>query len=312
MPRLARIKIDGGGAFYHLYCRTAGPKGEYPLDSPLVRRKIISLFEHYSRVYCCRILGFCIMGNHYHLVVWFDERRKMSRDELFERARLLYSKTLLEGWLRDSWKRFEERIFDVSEFMRNFQAAAARWYNYTFSRRGRFWAERFKSTLLEDEEQVMDCLLYVELNAVRAGIATHPEDYEGASVYYRDLSKDKWMMPLQHLVGQEKRGMALRDYKAMIYYRGNVSTKAGQKPIPNRIVEQEEARDFKTKGIYRKRWRHFVDGVVIGSEAYVRKEIERLREQGIYLRRKHPVEQLNGHHNSLREQRTLREPELAF
>ena len=125
------------------------------------------------------------MGNHYHLLLWFDERREMNRDELFKRAQLLYPEALLKGWLRANWQRFEERIFDVSEFMRNFQAAVARWYNYTFSRRGRFWAERFKSTLLESDEQMIDCLLYVELNSVRAGIVTHPEEYEGSSFYYR-------------------------------------------------------------------------------------------------------------------------------
>jgi putative transposase len=309
MPRLARIKTEEGGAYYHLYCRTAGLKGEFPLDSPLCRRKMLDLIEHLSRVYCCSVLGFCLMGNHYHLVLWFDKRRKMSREALFERARLLYPKTLLKGWLRANWARFEERIFDVSEYMRNFQAAFARWYNQTFARQGRFWGERFKSTLLEDEKHVVDCLLYVELNPVRAGIVAQPEAYEGSSLFYREIGKDKWMMPLQDLMGQKKRYMSLRDYKAMIYYRGNVPTKGGQAAIPDRIVKAEEARAFKTQGAYRKRMRHFVDGVVIGSKAYVRKEIERLREQGRYLRRKNPIDQLNGHHTSLREQRG---PEVAF
>jgi hypothetical protein len=50
--------------------------------------------------------------------------------------------------------------------------------------------------------------------------------------------------------------------------------------------------------------------VVIGNREFVVREIERLREQGNYLRRKHPVAQLNGHHASLREQRG--EPDLVF
>ena len=220
-----------------------------------------------------------------------------------KRAALLYPKSLLKGWLKANWERFEKRVFDVSEYMRNLQAAFARWYNQTFGRRGRFWADRFKSTLLEDEKQVRDCLLYVELNSVRAGIAKRPEEFEGASVYYRDIGKDKWMMPMKDLLGQRNRSQAVRDYKAMLYYRGNVPTKKGQVAIPNRIVREEEARGFKTQGVYRKRLRHFVDGVVIGSEGFVKKEIERLREQRQYLRRKHPVSQMGGMHMSLREQR---------
>jgi putative transposase len=243
------------------------------------------------------------MGNHYHLLLRFDERRPISREALMKRAALLYPKMVLKGWFQANWDRFEARVFDVSEYMRNLQAAFARWYNQTFGRRGRFWSERFKSTLLEDEKQVLDCLLYVELNPVRAGIVKRPEEYEGTSLYYRDLGKDRWMAPLQGLLGRRSRAEALVEYRAMLYYRGAVPTKPGQVSIPERVVLEEEARGFKAEGVYRKRLRHFVDGVVIGSEGFVRKEIERLREQGRYLRRQHPIPQLDGLHMSLREQR---------
>ena len=112
------------------------------------------------------------MGNHHHMIVEFEGERELTRKELRKRARLLYSKTVLDGWLKHKWERFQKRIFDVSEFMRNLQAAFARFYNRTFGRRGRFWADRFKSTLLEDRKDVLDCLLYVDLNPVRAGLDT--------------------------------------------------------------------------------------------------------------------------------------------
>jgi putative transposase len=309
MPRLARIKIEEGGAYYHLCARTGGHKGEYPLDSKLCRRTLIDLIERFSRVYCCTIFGFCVMGNHYHLIIWFDERRTLSKKGLWKRAALLYPEQILKGWLKSNWERFNDRIFDVSELMRNVQAAFARFFNRTFGRRGRFWADRFKSTLLEDEKQVMDCLLYVDLNPVRAGLVERPEEYEGSSVYYREIGKDKWMLPLGELTGYKQHKAALRDYKARLYYRGNVPTKRGQADIPDRIVSEEEARGFKERGVFRKRLRHFADGVVLGSEAFVRKEIERLRDQGIYLRRKNPIPQLGGMQTSLREQR---ETAVAF
>ena len=303
MPRLARIKIEDGGAYYHLCSRTAGLKGEYPLQNKLCRRALIDLFERFSSVYCCKILGFCVMGNHYHLIVHFDERREMTKKELWKRASLLYPKMVLKGWLKSKWERFHNRIFDVSELMRNVQSAFARFYNRTFGRRGRFWADRFKSTLLEDEKQVMDCLLYVDLNPVRAGLVERPEEYEGSSVYYREIAMDKWMLPLGDLTGHKKPKAALRDYKARLYYRGNVSTKQGQVDIPKRILREEEARGFKERGIFRKRLRHFADGVVLGSESYVRQEIEKLREQGTYLRRKNPIAHLKGAGTTLRPQR---------
>ena len=111
------------------------------------------------------------------------------------------------------------------------------------------------------------------------------------------------MMPLGELTGYKQRKAGLRDYKARLYYRGNVPTKQGQATIPDRIVREEEARGFKERGIYRKRLRHFVDGVVIGSEGFVRQEIEKLREQGTYLRRKNPIINLGATGTSLRPQR---------
>ncbi len=111
------------------------------------------------------------------------------------------------------------------------------------------------------------------------------------------------MLPLTELTGIEKRRAAMRDYKARLYYRGNVPSKQGQKKIPDRIVREEVAMGFKESGVYRKQFRHFVDGIAVGSESYVRQQIERLRDVGQYKRRKNPIKQLGGIHMSLREQR---------
>jgi putative transposase len=303
MARLSRVKFSDGGVYYHLCARVAGPKDSYPLDNSICRRRIIETIQLFSRVFCCSVLGFAILGNHYHLIVWMEERAPMTRKELRKRARVLYNDTLLDGWLNANWERFEERIFDVSELMRSLQSSIARWFNHTFRRRGRFWADRFKSTVFDDPKDAMDCLLYIELNAVRAGIVERPEEYEGSSLYYREIGKDKWMMPLEELTGISKKNEAIADLKARVYYRGAVPTKRNQGAIPKHIIAQEEARGFKSQGIFRKRLRHFVDGVVVGNKALIEQQILQLREKGQYRRRRHPIEQMGGLYLSLKEQR---------
>ena len=84
-------------------------------------------------------------------------------------------------WPAKKWKRLEAWLFDVSEYMRNVQAAFARWYNRRAGRKGRFWAERFKATLLAGPEAVLECLRYVELNPLRAGLVAKPEEWEASS-----------------------------------------------------------------------------------------------------------------------------------
>jgi REP element-mobilizing transposase RayT len=303
MARLARVKAEDCGAFYHLCGRVAGVIGEYPLDDKRCRRKIVDFIRLFAKVYCCQVMGFCIMGNHYHLVVHIDAPRSMTRKELRERASLLYKDDLLDGWLAANWTRFEARIFDVSELMRSLQSKIARWFNLTHNRRGRFWADRFKSVLLEDEKAMFDCLVYVELNPVRAGIVRRPEEFDGSSLYYRELKDDKWMAPITEIIGRVKRADAVRDYKSCIYYRGSVPSKNNQAAISKRLLAEEEARGFASEGLFAKRIRHFTDGVVIGSEEYVQEKLNRLRNAGQYLRRKKPVPQLEGLHMSLRPQR---------
>lgn len=301
--RLGRVKFDEGGVYYHLCSRTAGRIGSYPFDNTVCRRRIIDFIHFFSGIFHCSVLGFSVMGNHYHLLIKMDERQKLSRDELHRRASFLYRQDVLEFWSESKWQRFEDRIFDVSELMRSLQSSIAKWFNQTFSRRGRFWSDRFKSTVYLDIKEALDCLMYVELNAVRAGLVVHPEDYEGSSLYLRDIGKDNWLVSATELTGINTQVDALAILKARIYYQGAIPTKANQAEIPEYIIKQEELRGFKSRGILRKRISHFVDGILVASEGKIRERLEKLRELEQYKRRKHPIPQLKGLHFSLREQR---------
>ena len=307
MARVARFKIESGEAWYHLHARVAGHKGEYPLARPAVMRRLIDTIEHFSRIYFCEVAAFSIPGSHYHLVTKFEAERPVSREELREKTRLMYpskfSQDQIDLWSEEQWEHYRRRLFDVSEYMRNIQGAFARWYNHSFQRRGKFWGDRFKSVYLQDKQAVLDCMLYVELNPVRAGLVERPEEWAGSSIYLRELGKDSWLSPLREFLDQRTKMKALEEFRQLLYYRGSVPTKVGQAAIPQEILEKEIARGFKTRGMYRKRLGYFVDGLAIGSEEFLRSQIDRMREEGRYPRRKNPIPQLGGVHLSLREQR---------
>jgi len=308
MPRLARLKLPDRDTWYHLHSRIAGHRGEYVLDDELCRRRLIAIVEHYSSIYFCHVAAFCVMGNHYHLVLRFEAQRDVSRENLRARAQIMYPGNVglerIESWSDDEWEHYHRRLFDVSEYMRNVQAAFARWYNRAHDRRGRFWADRFKSVILGDTQSVLDCVLYVELNPVRAGIVTRPEEWKGSSVYLRELGRDGWLLPIEELLGQADHDDAIVRLRALLYHRGAVPTKEGQARIPQVVIEQEAARGFKTPGAFRKRLGYFVDGLMVGTEEFIRHQLAVLREQGYYTRRKNPISQLGGIHRCLREQRS--------
>ena len=303
MPRTARFNLEG--SWFHVHAKVAGRPGEYILSDPACQRQLVGILKHYSGAYCCDVEAFCVMGNHWHGVICFEELREMSDEELNSRARRMYpnSYKLLRDWTPDKWKRFHKRLFDLSELMRNVQAAFARWYNKTYDRQGRFWADRFKSTVLADEEALLDCMLYVDLNPVRAGLVERPEEYTGSSAYLREIGKAGWLGSLYSLLGRRSESDAWSDYKGRLYYRGSVASKEGQAVISPEVLKAEEARGFKSSGVYRKRLRFFTDGLLIGSESAIRQQLVRLRIKGDYLRRVNPITQCNGVNFSLREQR---------
>ncbi len=308
MPRTARLKFPGIQAWYHLHSRVAAHRGEYPLARPAAQRRLVETIEHYASIYFCRVAAFAVMGNHYHLVLRFEPPAPVNREELRRRAFLMYpgkkKREEIETWTEEEWEHYRRRLFDVSEFMRNVQASFARWYNRSYDRRGRFWADRFKSVYLGDPRAVLDCMIYVELNAVRAGLVERPEEWAGSSVYLREMGKGSWLMPLAEVLAHRSERGALREYRERMYYRGSVPTKEGQAAISAEVLERERARGFESRGMYLKRLGYFVDGLAIGTEDFLREQLAKMREEGRYLRRKNPISQLGGIHLSLREQRS--------
>ncbi len=50
-------------------------------------------------------------------------------------------------------------------------------YNQRKKRKGAFWEDRYHATAIETGEHLLRCLLYIDLNMVRAGVVSHPEQW---------------------------------------------------------------------------------------------------------------------------------------
>lgn len=69
------------------------------------------------------------------------------------------------------------KLSSLSEFMREIKVEFARFYNRRHSRRGYFWGDRFISVIVETGETLINCLAYIDLNPLRAGLVERPEQY---------------------------------------------------------------------------------------------------------------------------------------
>ena len=153
------------------------------------------------------ILTFCVMSNHFHIVMKvpqrpaaFDlpletvmERWQATVDEgsfrtiqrQFARYRQNGCEALIEAWRL----RMLDRMFRLTEFMKSLKQRFTQWFNRRHGRRGTLWEGRYKHVIVEDAEAAMYTITtYVDLNPVRAGIVTDPGDYRWCG--YADAMAD--------------------------------------------------------------------------------------------------------------------------
>lgn len=70
----------------------------------------------------------------------------------------------------------------LSSFMAMILAEYAMYYNYKHERNGHVFQNRFKSECIESEKYLLNCIRYIHMNPVKAGIVKHPQNYKYSSV----------------------------------------------------------------------------------------------------------------------------------
>jgi putative transposase len=66
---------------------------------------------------------------------------------------------------------------DIPSMIQLVAGRTAQEYNIKKHRKGAFWEDRYHATAIETGEHLQKCLLYLDLNMVRAGAAKHPEEW---------------------------------------------------------------------------------------------------------------------------------------
>ncbi|RPJ58739.1 MAG: hypothetical protein EHM23_16540 [Acidobacteria bacterium] len=306
MPRLPRLKPRNRDQSYHLYNRIAGEPGFYPLQQPGAREKFLELLVFYAGVYFCLLAAFALMGNHYHALAQFEAFRILTRVELRRIAEQLYRDRWFKPylfWRAAEWRRFNRRLFDVSEFMRNVESDYARWHNRRFGRKGQLWADRFKSNLLESARAVQEVALYIDLNPLRARLVRRPEQYRFSSARLRlgGVKRPAWLLPLSQLWGGVTEARALRLHFGCLQHRGGMEID-DQDEFLREIIRQDEA-DGYSAGVYLENQRYMNDAHALGDEEQIRALRDDLVARNVYRQVRRPIRAPVGSLTLLRQQR---------
>ncbi len=197
-PRRVVVNQDQPG-FYHCISRCV--RRAYLCGEGYEHRRqwIQDRLRELADLFAIEVAGYAVMSNHLHLVLWTDPDRaaRWSRAEVARRWVRLFPKSsgITEPSEQASRRavrriaadevrvgRYRRRLGDLSWFMRCLCEPIARQANREDGCTGRFWEGRFKSQALLDEAAVLACLVYVDLNVIRAKLAQTPEQATYTSV----------------------------------------------------------------------------------------------------------------------------------
>ena len=214
------------------------------------------------------------MGNHFHLLVRMRPDSDHSDAEIKRRFHLLYGDNQL--FIDGQIPFYRQKWANLSEFMREIKLNFTRFYNRRHGRRGYFWGDRFKSVVVEDGNTLINCLAYIDLNPVRAGLVEKPEDYRWSSIGYHVQAgnKDKLLSlalglrEFGHMDDKER----FRRYRRFLYRAGGIDRGKGA-VLEEKLLEKEQQREFKLPAGRRMlyRTRYFTDSGIIGTREYVRR-----------------------------------------
>ncbi len=270
MPRIPRMVVKGEDAIYHVITKSTLPG--YVLGD-VEKDYLVNLIKWMSGVFFVEVFGFCIMGNHFHLLVKMKNRGDYSDDELKKRLALFFRKderVVDDGQL----PYFRDKFSNLSEFVKEIKQRFSRYYNKAHNRTGYFWGDRFKSVLVQNGDTLINLLAYIDLNPVRANIVEKPEDYRWCSIGYHAqtgnkgdfLSMDLGLMGYADMNEKER----FADYREYLYEKGGLDTEKGAS-IDEKIIARERNKKYEltTMDRLRFRTRYFTDSGIIGTKSFV-------------------------------------------
>jgi REP element-mobilizing transposase RayT len=176
-----QLRIEFPGAFYHVTSR--GNERKAIFKSQRDREKFLSYLETASQRYGAIIHVYCLMNNHYHILI-------------------------------------ETPLGNLSQIMQHINGAYTTYFNVKRARAGHLFQGRYKSILVEVDEYAKELSRYIHLNPVRARIVDNPEDYQWSSYpYYAVIKKAPGWLCREFILGyfDSKLLQAQRKYGGFVH-----------------------------------------------------------------------------------------------
>jgi putative transposase len=133
MARIARLKVSGEPAVYHLISRTTL---EGFVLGDVEKDYLLGLIRRLSGFYFAEVLGFCLMGNHFHLLVRMHPDSSYSDEEVRERYDRRYREEKAAALDDDQVRELGKKMADLSEYVKEIKQDFSRYYNKLHRKKG--------------------------------------------------------------------------------------------------------------------------------------------------------------------------------
>ncbi len=288
---MARIKLAGESAVYHCISRIVG--GQWLLDD-LGKERLVGILGKLAEFCDVEVITYCIMSNHFHLLVRVPIRAELSDTDLLAKMVKFYGRkgilTILaqEGLQargtidRDIRESVVSRMGDVSAFMKELKQRFSRWYNKRMGRFGTLWAERFTSVVVEDSVAALRTVAaYIDLNPIRAGFVEDPKDYRFCGYAAALTGATAIRQGLMSFLESADWGKAAAKYRMLLFVAAGSANRSDKAVLDRQTILAELARggELSLGQVLRLRVRHMTDGVVLGSKDFVNEMFARHRER---------------------------------
>ena len=151
MPRSPRCLLSL--SYYHIMTRGNNLNKVFKQEADY--HKYLELFKTYKKQHPFDLYHYCLLPNHTHFLI----------------------KT--------------KRADDFSTFMKRLNLAYFYYYKRNYGWVGHFWQGRFKSQPVGKDEYFIQCGKYIELNPIRGGLVSNPDDYPFSSYkFYTEGNND--------------------------------------------------------------------------------------------------------------------------
>ena len=200
---MRKLRENRHNRVYHLISRIAHRAFYLDADE---RDRFIDVMKRSAAFSGVRLLAWCVMTNHVHILVYVPEPEKLSDDDILARMRTLYRKSRFDE-LKRQWdmlavhpgtpqfgrfrKSFLKRMWNAGEFMKTLKQHFTMSYNSRREHAGTMWEGRYHVRVHKPDDfgmggAAMLTAGYIDVNPVKAKIVSGIEnasDYRWGSYH---------------------------------------------------------------------------------------------------------------------------------